>query len=117
MRRMIEAAALVVLMMPLSANASQHGQTVQNLLAACEGSDAGRMYCLGMVSGVAFVLGPINSNSESQGKIRACYPDGVTPGQFRQVFVNWAKAHPQHWQLRSSLGVVVAIKETWPCPK
>jgi len=40
---------------------------------------------------------------------------GSTYGAEQQAFENWARAHPEEWTESSSVGVVVALRGTWPC--
>lgn len=32
-----------------------------------------------------------------------------------QAFMNWARAHPEKWNLTDFEGVVLALRESWPC--
>jgi hypothetical protein len=42
--------------------------------------------------------------------------DGATYGAFDQAFKNWAHKHPEKWELQAVWGVIIALREAWPCP-
>ncbi|WP_366510182.1 Rap1a/Tai family immunity protein [Mesorhizobium sp.] len=37
-----------------------------------------------------------------------------THGAYKQAFINWADDHPESWQNHQYLGVVEALRSTWP---
>lgn len=68
-------------------------------------------------SGVCFgmILALANVEPFLEDKLRACIPEGATPGQISQVIVNYIEAHPE---LRHKPFLVLAIEATkaaWPC--
>ena len=76
------------------------------------------MTCMGTVNGVATVLeyncatvmkGISNPNPRFSSEM------GPTRGAQTQAFVNWARAHPEHWDLPAAEGIMFAIPETFPC--
>jgi hypothetical protein len=44
-----------------------------------------------------------------------CPNNGYTYGALKQAFVNWAEKHPEKWTEFADLGVIIALRETWPC--
>lgn len=97
--------------------AAQDMNTVEGLLNACEEKGERLFFCSGVISGVSFVLAEINTIGTAKGKVTACFHAKPSSTQLRQVFINWAKAHPKDWSAPSQFGVAMAIKEAFPCPK
>jgi hypothetical protein len=99
--------------------------TVQKLLDDCNAplGSTSNMYCLGFFGGageiMAFSKFGVGYGSKPEGKkflqdLAIC--GDSTYGAERHAFKNWAQAHPEQWTQPASIGVVVALTQTWPCP-
>jgi hypothetical protein len=44
-------------------------------------------------------------------------PSGGVPSgaALIQAFVNWSDKHPEHWADHTLIGVLLALRSTWPC--
>jgi hypothetical protein len=111
--------ALLVLA-PGAARADDKGATVQRLLDMCNtpvGSPL-EAYCLGFVGGMGNVMlmngHSLRSLKPSSAALSLCAKD-ITYGAEIQAFKNWAQAHPENWQMPDQAGVVIALRELWPC--
>jgi hypothetical protein len=93
-------------------------QTVQGLYMACKETnmdqfDRGR--CLGFISGIGDVMAVIGSGRHDL-QLGLCGPSPTpTYGAMIQAFMNWAEKHPEQWNIAQEAGVVIALRETWPC--
>ncbi|WP_425351671.1 Rap1a/Tai family immunity protein [Mesorhizobium helmanticense] len=96
---------------------------VQRLLAQCNSTAVQDWwYCLGyvgatsdvmMLNGVAL---NVNPSSSALKDLAICPPTAVSYGASRQAFINWAQKHPENWSASMGVGVVLALREVWPCP-
>jgi len=97
---------------------------VQQLLDACNSpmGSPGTIYCAAYISGVG---GVIETNGIALSRftprdanvlktISAC--GDTTVGASVQAFKNWAQAHPELWTQDAPSGVMMALRQTWPCP-
>ncbi len=41
---------------------------------------------------------------------------GPSSAQAMQMFINWARANPRHWDKDQSFGLISALRENYPCP-
>jgi len=89
--------------------------TIQELLSRCEktlrvdgtAENFGHgMYCFGVMDGV---MGALISED------LFCAGSFVSNAQMAQIFMNWARKNPKHWQLDGSQGVAAATREAFPC--
>jgi hypothetical protein len=104
----IIAAALVLLTTPAMAA----GQTVRELNRQC-GQPGLNLFCTGYVTGVAHMM---FMNAAEPSEVRACLGERtVSNGAVVQAFTNWTAKHPEHWEMESITGVMLAIRATWPC--
>ena len=97
--------------------------SVQKFLEMCnepDGSPDKSLY-LGYVSGVSDVmyvnglaLRSLRPSSAAAINLSLCAKD-ITYGAALQAFKNWAQAHPENWQMDHEAGVVIALRELWPC--
>jgi hypothetical protein len=105
-------------------------QTVEDLYNDCteKRTYADQGFCMGFVSGVArqtFINGSALKKFQKDDStlglimapISACGDSFVSNAATVQVFINWAKDHPDRWNQPAGLGVMQAIRDTWPCPK
>ena len=121
------ALAVGILMVCISSQiaTAETGMTIQTLLQDCN-ADAGStdsFLCVGKVSGIGEMMGLngllIFQHRESYAnfyKFSIC-PGKPTPtiGAQLQVFKNWARIHPERWAEQDFVGVIVSLREAWPC--
>jgi hypothetical protein len=105
---------------PRASRADDKGVTVQQLLDMCNtpvGSPE-QAYCLGFVGGLSAVMlmngQALRPRTPSAAALSLCAKD-ITYGAEVQAFKNWAQAHPENWQMPDQAGVVLALRELWPC--
>ncbi len=51
----------------------------------------------------------------SSSDLRICSTEAIPYGAMVQTFRNWAEKHPEKWGARRYMGVMLALRETWPC--
>ncbi len=103
-----------------SSNANA-GFDIGKLASDCESQSFEQFYCFGRLSGI-FDMMDLNAKkliSTSDRRTKILSVCNVNGGQsnaaLRQIFLNWAKAHPERWSEPDQVGVVTALSETWPC--
>lgn len=75
----------------------------------------------GVVGGVATTLqlqGEINkSKGEPASQLSLCFESGKAPtrAEMAKLFVAWGEKHPEAFDDQDALGVIVALKEAYPC--
>lgn len=81
-------------------------------------------YCIGFLSGAAqqmFWLGAHLDDAKNDDDrtlmsfFSACPKATVSNAAMLQAFINWAQKHPEKWDAEKQLGVMEAIRTTWPC--
>jgi hypothetical protein len=115
-------ASLVLSVMGLANPAGAESRTVQQLFSECEagmnneGSVFNYGYCLGAVAGVSQVMAANCDGGKSEPSL-AWLSASLPPshGAGVQAFVNWAEAHPEQWGAYELTGVILAIRQTFPC--
>lgn len=113
--------ALLLLACVVGASVSDAREPVKNdihhLYTMCKGTSfAFNNYCLGYISAIADMMLLHSSDDEqTRGMYGMCAVDPVTYGASKQVFINWADKHPELWSKPMELGVILALRETWPC--
>lgn len=99
--------------------------TVGGMLQACERPDyefeaeiVRSIYCSGLAAGIAYVM-EANCLTAAAG---TSTPDpglssegDLSGGAAVQVFVDWARAHPERWGDEIMDGIATALAETLPC--
>jgi hypothetical protein len=93
---------------------------IEFLLRACKSSEgsAEHTFCLGFVSGIADMMEQVGLQGAGRFKptwgmcVSKPFPTGNAEVQ---AFVNWAERNPKEWGRDYMIGVVVALRETWPC--
>jgi hypothetical protein len=91
-------------------------QDIQKLLEKCnaEGEENYKQfYCIGYVAGIGDAM-RLNGQSGLLDQMSICGEEG-TYGAMVQAFMNWAQKHPERWGEHSSVGVITALRESWPC--
>lgn len=128
---MIVVALTLAITMPTS-GMSQTSQSsdVEDLLQACAAdpndaatyADAGKTlnlgYCVGIIAGVKDITAAncwALRAGEGGSKSLSADTLGVSRNAAIQAFKNWAEANPQQWNVYASLGVMTAMRETFPC--
>jgi len=96
--------------------------TIKGLMSACqevEKEQKGLPYhergyglCFGYMQGIKHTH-DIQRRAGSKSKI--CIPQTATWYQLMRVFLRWADARPDKWQIPAWTGVVLAWKHSWPC--
>jgi len=93
--------------------------TIQGLLQECRGLsglhpdlDPNATYCLGYVGGIGDYLKGMGLSGTNP-KQSIC--GDISYGAAAQAFTNWAQKHPERWSENRLIGVVLALRETWPC--
>jgi hypothetical protein len=99
-------------------------ETVQSLHRHCsrEHDVFDIAFCIGFDSGVAGVM--FWNGQPGHGRYqhafgcrrRPCSGAKITQGAMVQAFMNWAAKHPENWDLPAPIGVIAAMRHTWPCP-
>ena len=94
--------------------------TVQALLTNCKavsgpnpGLSTDANFCLGYISGVGDYLKGMGLAGTNPA-LSIC--GDISYGAAVQAFINWGQKHPEHWQENRLFGVVLALRELWPCP-
>jgi hypothetical protein len=120
-------AALAIATVSASARdawAEEEYNKVQALLTDCLSAlnSQPRRYCVAYVGGVADLMAANGSILTGTGldsaplkMISTCLASPPTYGAYAKAFVNWAQAHPEHWQAPRTFGVAQALSTTWPC--
>jgi hypothetical protein len=102
-----------------SSFAQDPAQDVQTMLNDCESDKAfGYAACLGTVRGTSAVM-QLNCSlyRDGAGTVTALAADSseATYGAMVQAFINWARANPAKWGTRGEVGIITALRETFPC--
>jgi Rap1a immunity proteins len=100
-------------------------ESVQALYDECNGQLEDKLYCLGYISGVfgqmsynRYLSYGLNDDRDAAKIIKlfsVCSLTAVSDAAMVQAFINWAKKHRQSWDLDEQLGVMYALRESWPC--
>lgn len=117
MRKFIVAVVLAVAVLSsqgVKAAEDNVPKTVQDFISSCKFESVYAGFCMEMIRGIQFML-LANASPKVAEKFRMCASDGVTIGQFSQLFLNWANAHPKKWQYDATGGIVLALVEANPC--
>jgi Rap1a immunity proteins len=125
--RLISAATIVLAsnMAPRASSAAQLG-TFEALYASCKADptfekSAGGAYCVGYIDGIGgvMILNGIFHVKASKGgpSLSMCAPPSQEPtaNAMVQAVTNFAATHPEYWQQPMLVGVMLALKSTWPC--
>jgi len=100
---------------------------VQDLYKQCDARQGSfdEIFCLEFVSGVArqlftnrLALKDIKTSRDliMMSIPSACPTSFVSNGAMVQAFSEWAKRHPEEWSATAQIGVMQAVRDTWPCP-
>src|ERR1017187_3924670 len=103
------------------ADTPERGSTVQDLYNACKSPSAvAKVICQQYIAGIMDVMSLVGG--AATGKVGSamgmCIGDAyVSYHAATQVFINWAEKHPKLWDKGRDFGVMIAMRETWPCPE
>lgn len=100
-------------------------ENVQTLFQECnaENPSYDLAHCIGIIEGAGDLMG-INGllitkyDDRSAALVKFAFCPGKpepTVGARIQVFKNWAARHPEQWGEQNFVGVIEALRETWPC--
>jgi hypothetical protein len=94
-------------------------QTGNQLLEFCEGkSDADTDFCVGYITGSAdhfTFTKALLKFAKQGGEGGTCLPERATPQQLADVFVKYAKNHPEERHLPAQYVISAAWHEAFPC--
>jgi hypothetical protein len=95
--------------------AEAKGRNVQELLDLCKQrpDSYGYAICLNYIAGIGDVMGATAQVIDDFRPLGMC--GEPTYGALVQAFVNWAEKHPEQWKTDPGVGVMVALRETFPC--
>ena len=90
--------------------------SVQDLLESCKGGrgEFAEGFCLGTMNGAMHLL--LLNRWVGASPFRICPAEGISTGQARQIFVNWAEKNPKEWQKEASVAVFASLALAYPCP-
>ncbi len=74
--------------------------------------------CFGYILGVydaGKVLDEATDKRQWQSGFTSCVPDGVKPGQLKEVVSKWLQQHPENWHYRANSLVAAALEWGFPC--
>lgn len=97
------------------------GIDVHELASYCESQPAERIFCGGRILGIFDMLllnaPQLSPKSDTPTRTLAiCNVHGEqSNAALAQIFMNWAKAHPEQWNQPDIFGVVSSLNEKWPC--
>ena len=114
---------IVMLAVPGSGSRSQSASDEQptgflsgnRLLDICDQSHSA--LCIGYIAGIADAMGTslADGSHPAVAGWQACFPQGVSGGQVRDVAINYLQAHPEQRQLSAASLVAHALSEAFPC--
>lgn len=105
---------ITILTIGFQQNGIAASETVDGLLRECNSSVNFRVsLCLGYLEGVLDTYEEL----KNAGHINAlyCRPVASTIGQGRQIFLNYANAHPEKWHLPAPSVIISSLAEVFPC--
>ena len=102
---------------------AQGAETVGTILPACEQAAVRDLssplasYCLGFVSGIGRMAtyNCYSDRTKFHPNPMLSATGQASDGARLQAFVNWARAHPENWDLDVASGVVISLQTTFPC--
>ena len=121
--------ALILLLFINAASADDRKNDVQRLYQDCKATDHFReLLCMGFVSGVGAQMsltgrlaaaerreGRLSTGASSEFVFSISICTNPSNGAKLQAFNNWAEKHPEFWGLSQTVGVMVALREAFPC--
>jgi hypothetical protein len=117
-------AFLIAQCITVSSALAKEKQDVQQLLRQCTKPVATeeQVFCVAFISGVAeqmitngFTLDRFTDNEVRREMLFLSACTKASFGAMVQAFVKWAESHPEQWGTPRQLGVMAALRETWPC--
>jgi hypothetical protein len=102
----------------------RQGSNVQELYKQCKGGSFGEVFCLEFVSRVArqvFTNGLALKDIKDPPDLMtmsipsACPKSFVSNDAMVEAFSEWANQHIEKWSASAQIGVIQAMRDTWPC--
>ena len=94
-------------------------QDVQQLYGECKDTDVEEVFCIGYITGLAEQMRTngflLKQTGQEDARHRLSICTDASYGAMIQAFVRWAENHPEDWGMPRQLGVMYALRETWPC--
>lgn len=100
-------------------------ENVQALYDECNGQVEDKLYCMGYISGVfsqmsynRYLRYGFNDDRDAATMAKlssVCSQIAVSNAAMVQAFIDWARKNRQSWNLDEQLGVMYALRESWPC--
>jgi hypothetical protein len=119
MKRLILSLILIAILLPSTGAQAGPPKTVREFMAACQVDNMNGGFCFGTIFGVQRLMTIIGVMPDVLPKDKQAFgmcPTGaVSIGQIEQAFQNWATKNPREWQDEGIRGIMLAIRETWPC--
>jgi hypothetical protein len=129
-KRLFLVAIFTAVLTPISSQSEESRSDVQQLYRECTKpvEDFEKLFCVGFISGISAQMitnGQVAATLRAEGAlandvdrrmmftVSACTKASV--GARVQAFINWAEKHPEEWSTPRQLGVMQALRETWPC--
>lgn len=92
---------------------------IVSLCSASEASDTGKYaigFCYGWLRGIDEFYDALLADERFNVKAVACPGREVSPGETRQLFVDWATSTNGAMEMAALPGLIRAAKEIFPCP-
>jgi hypothetical protein len=90
--------------------------SIQFLYEDCTAADPQRqMFCAGFISAMWDHMWLLGGDDSTRALLGICTDTPVSYGAAKQTFNNWAKKHPEKWNLDRMYGVIWALQEAYPC--
>lgn len=126
LRTFICTGVLLYWLTPAVFGADDEIKTVQFLHGLCKAEQSSNdfVFCLAYISGIGDLMYSVNKAkkiepncSKPSNPLFSFFALCAAPshGAMVQAFMNWAEKNPQEWGTNKTLGVIMALHETWPC--
>jgi len=95
-------------------------KTVKELYDDCSSTELyRRAYCFGVMAGASQIMELLGDEPEVRRIVPReimCLEQPLTAEVKAQAFQIWALRNPKLWDSPGSIGVIMALSATWPCP-
>jgi len=113
-------ASVLWLSPPAKSDDYEGNRSVKQLLRWC-GADVSsnlawqKFYCIGEIHGIVDMMTTTGRMADPAAQPSICPPQWASVGTDIDVFSRWASSHPEHSDMLDSVGIVLALKQAWPC--
>lgn len=118
--------SFTALLLPLSATTQAFTSTAGELVEACQSAESGDSALTRRTACVAFVVGVVYGFSAAEEHLRIvnelqdrpklfCLDDSWTGDRGFEIFLQWAKEHPERSRNQPASVVLWAHREAYPC--